>query len=261
MGSFLCCEARRLHFSNTKQKIKNRHSICLHCHSQLKWYDNLPIISWLILKGKCRKCGKKIGFAELLSELGVAFALLIVGLGLQVSGVTIETLLDNQSPIMWLSFAFSLIFVFLLSFLAIYDGIYGQLPTRFLIIAIVCATILFCLNESLNFQINELGQDLGYLALSVLILGGLYSLLYKISHGKWVGDGDWLLGVAIAIALAHPWLALITLFLANFLACLVMLPIVRRHQNHKIYFGPFMVAAFIITYSFSEFFYGIINLW
>ena len=66
-------------------------------------------------------------------------------------------------------------------------------------------------------------------------------------------NGDWLLGTAIGLALMSPWLALITLFHSNFLACITMLPQKKGKRNRKIHFGPFMVAAFILTVSFADF--------
>lgn len=250
-GSFLCCSARRLHLKSTSHPVKNKRSVCLHCDYKLKWYDNIPLLSWLFLKGKCRKCGEKIGLAELLSELGVATAFFTVGLGLQLAGITVETLLAS-SPLAWLSLAAILVFVLLLSFLAIYDGIYGQLPVSILTISIVCAILVIILRKWANFSIPE---DLLNIFFSVLILGGVYLALYLLSKGKWVGDGDWLLGTAIGLALGHPWLALNALFIANLTACLVMAPIVKKSRHVRIHFGPFMVIAFVIVYSFSDFFF------
>ena len=94
---------------------------------------------------------------------------------------------------------------------------------------------------------------------SVLILGGLYLALYLVSKGKWVGDGDWILGTILALVLGTPWLALITLFVANLTACLVMAPIVKKNRHQKIYFGPFMIIAFIIVLSFSTFFNSLLS--
>ena len=90
--------------------------------------------------------------------------------------------------------------------------------------------------------------------LSVLILGGLYLILYLLSKGKWVGDGDWILATAIAIALGQPFLALLTLFLSNFLACLVMLPAAKGNTKAKVHFGPFLVIAYVIVATFSPIF-------
>ena len=272
LGSFLCCQARRLHLrttpkSSAKTKTKSVHlgarSVCLSCGYQLKWYDNLPIISWLILKGKCRQCGHKIGLAEILSELGVGLAFLALGFGAQLNGITIESTCIN--PTEFITFVSALIFTTLLAFLAVYDGIYGQLPTIFLTFSIICAIIIATLREWASLSVvadfwPSLSHDLLNLLFAMLILGGLYLLLCQVSRGKWVGNGDWLLGTAIAIALGTPWLALIALFFANFLACIVMLPVAKQRHHHKIHFGPFMVIAFGIAFAFSSFFNSMISI-
>ena len=49
----------------TKQSLINDRSQCLNCNYILKWYDLIPVISWLSLAGKCRKCHKSIGYFEL----------------------------------------------------------------------------------------------------------------------------------------------------------------------------------------------------
>lgn len=246
-GSFLCCEARRLRFKETQKSHKSlgRRSVCLNCKTKLKWYDNLPIVSWLMLKGKCRKCGKKIGTTEILSEIGMALAFLALGVTIDI---TIAT------PIEWAIFIMTLMLTLSLGFLAIYDGAYGELPSFCLTISIICAIIILLLKEWTLLLIGPFSPE-NILAptLSVLILGGLYLVLYLISKGKWVGNGDWLLGTAIGLALMSPWLALITLFLSNFLACITMLPQKKGKRNRKIHFGPFMVAAFILTVSFADF--------
>ena len=248
-GSFLCCQARRLHLKSTKGKSKklSPRSVCLNCDYQLKWYDNIPVFSWLFLRGKCRKCGKKIGLAEILSELGLGLAFLALGTTIDPAAASI---------LEWAILLATLILTIVLAFLAIYDGLYGELPTTYLTISIICAIIVLCLKEWLFSSISPFSAEniLAPLA-SAAILGGIYLLLYLFSKGKWVGDGDWLLGTALGLALSSPWLSLITLFLANVLACLVMAPVVKKNKHKKIYFGPFMVIAFIITLTFADFFY------
>ena len=71
-GSFACCQVWRI-----RKKDKAKFSHCMHCKYQLQWYDNIPIISWLSLGGKCRKCKKKIGYAEILAEVGLAVAFVL----------------------------------------------------------------------------------------------------------------------------------------------------------------------------------------
>jgi prepilin signal peptidase PulO-like enzyme (type II secretory pathway) len=143
----------------------------------------------------------------------------------------------------------------ILIFLAIYDGAYGELPTPALFAAIAVSVIVLVIKEAKILSIHPFSAELVYQPIfAVLILGGLYLALYIISKGKWVGDGDWLLGTAIGVALFESWLALITLFISNFLATIVMYPATKSKKTKKVHFGPFLVAAFIITYVFSDFF-------
>ena len=252
LGSFLCCQARRLRLKETKKKSLGSRSVCLSCNYKLKWYDNIPILSWIFLRGKCRKCHRKIGLTEILSELGVGLAFLSVG-------TTID-LTANYSPLSIISIIFLFLLILSLSFLAIYDGTYGELPSLFLVFSLILAILTVVFNEwGTNPGFNNLLEKLPLILLAVAILGGLYLVLYLVSKGKWVGDGDWILGVIIGIVLGDPWLALITLFLANILACLVMLPYVKKSRNKKIYFGPFLVIAFIITLTFANFFQSMIK--
>lgn len=247
-GSFLCCQARRLHLKGKKgsKKLGSR-SVCLHCGYQLKWYDNIPILSWLFLRGKCRKCHRKIGYAEIFSELGMGLTFLALGTTVNFNSAT---------PLAWVIFACTLVLMLPLGFLAIYDGIYGELPVKYLYISIVISAVIMILKiitslTAAPLSVTTILDPLG----SAAVLGGLYFVLYQVSKGKWVGDGDWLLGLALGFALSSTWLALITLFIANLLACLIMAPITIRNKHKKIYFGPFLVIAFVITLTFSEFFY------
>ena len=249
-GSFLCCQARRLH----EGKKHPKRSICMHCKKQLKWHDNIPVISWLLLSGKCRYCHKKIGLAELISELGLAFTFLALGAYfLFINGPIISDLLAEFPAIditKWAIFITMLIFIISLAFLAIYDGLYGELPIIALAISAVIAIILAVLEAWPEFPAIPI--------LSAALFGGIYLILYLVSKGKWVGDGDWILAGIIGLALGHPLLSVIALFIANLLACIIMYPTIRNKKNHQIYFGPFLVLAFIITYVFSDFFISMI---
>ena len=253
-GSFLCCQARRLRRNEKGEKKLGSRSVCLNCKAKLKWYDNIPMISWFVLKGKCRKCGKKIGAAEILSELGTGLAFFLIGLGAHLSG----TRIDFASPFTYVYLVIFLILMLSLAFLAIYDGLYGELPVPFLTISIICAIIIVILKQWISFSNFSFSwQFLGDLVLSIAILGGLYLVLYLVSKGQWVGDGDWLIGIAIGLVLGKPFLALLTLFLSNLLACLVMIP-VTKGKNCKVPFGPFLIFAFVIIYSFSDLFSGML---
>ena len=250
LGSFLCCQAHRLRLKEQHKKSLGSRSVCLSCYRKLNWYDNLPIISWLILKGKCRHCHKKIGLAELLSELGTALSFVLLSFSLNIA---------TASSMDWTIFVATLLLSTILIFLAIYDGLYGELPTMCLALAIGFSIAILLFRIYVTVSASGFTPELIWKpALSFAILGGIYLVLYLLSKGRWVGDGDWLLGTAIGIALFEPWLALIALFLANLIACLIMYPATKSKKNHKIHFGPFLVIAFIITFSFANFFLSMI---
>lgn len=256
LGSFLCCQVRRLRLKEEGKKSLGKRSVCPFCKHKLKWYENLPILSWLIQKGRCKKCRKKIGVAEILSEILTGLALL----GITMSFFQTEQAFFTTSVLTWIIFAVIILFVLTLIFIAIYDGLYGELPCLCLTFAAICAIIIVSIrlwNWSLGFTVFS-WEPVFDILWAVLILGGTYLLLYLVSKGKWVGDGDWLLSTIIAAVLGTPWTALIALFIANFSASLIMYPIVRKKKNHTIYFGPFLVFAFILTLILSN--YGIINL-
>lgn len=241
IGSFLCCQVRRLHLLDTKKKRLGSRSVCLYCKKQLKWYENIPIVSWTIQGGKCRKCKKKIGCGEILAELGLAVAFTCVSTTINIY---------SAGVLEWAQFGAVVLFVSSLGFLAIYDGIYGELPDEALYFSFMFSLIVVLTSHWDAFSWEVLLDTL----FSVAILGGIYLFLYLLSKSfktKLVGDGDWLLGSIIAIALGKPWLALIVLFLSNLIACLVMYPFVKNKKNKVIYFGPFLVIAYIIAITFS----------
>ena len=244
IGSFLCCQTRRLHQKETTHTKFGPRSVCMHCGHRLTWRENIPIISWLVLKGKCKKCGTRIGYLEIFSEITTGIIMVLIATTIKV------TTADTMD---WLIFASLFFLTSTLVLLALYDGAYGELPTAALITATVCSIIYVVL------KIMQAELDPVEVIISALILGGLYLALYLVSKGKWVGDGDWILAGIIGLALGQPFFALAALFVSNFSACIIMWPYIKKSKNHKIYFGPFLVFGFIITLVISN--YVIINLW
>lgn len=75
IGSFLNVCIYRL---PEQQSIAKPLSQCPHCHHPIRFYDNIPLISYLILKGKCRDCGEKISWRYPLVELITAILALFL---------------------------------------------------------------------------------------------------------------------------------------------------------------------------------------
>ena len=70
IGSFLNVVIHRYY---SKESVVFGSSYCPSCKEKIKWFDNMPIISWILLKGKCRSCKKKISVSYLLVELAAVY--------------------------------------------------------------------------------------------------------------------------------------------------------------------------------------------
>src|ERR1041384_4498562 len=71
VGSFLNVCIARLPFEKSLLWPNSR---CGNCLQSIRWYDNLPIISYLWLRGRCRMCGQRYSIVYMLVELGTALA-------------------------------------------------------------------------------------------------------------------------------------------------------------------------------------------
>jgi leader peptidase (prepilin peptidase)/N-methyltransferase len=215
------------------------HSQCLHCDYKLKWYDMIPIVSWLALRGKCRNCRKPIGWFEFLMEIGLA-AFFVLSYTFWPGGL--ETGYEMAHFALWL------IAGVIMSILFAYDVKWFLLPDKLnLALAIVGLAIV-------GVRIAETGDVAGTLVSAlagVAILSGLYAVLYFVSKGRWIGFGDVKLNVGLALILVDWQLALTALFLANFIGCLVVIPLLatkKLERNSHVPFGPLLIAGTILAF-------------
>lgn len=251
-GSFACCQAWRWHYRVEKKKDLGQWSVCLHCKKRLKWYDNIPILSWLILRGKCRNCHAKIGWADFLSEIGLAVAFLMLSWAYFLPILNNWNVLATKPDFLAVQlgiFVLTLVLMVVLTVLAVYDAKWGELPVVLLALAIVFGLMIFVL-RMYNLSLTDNGDVVRGLisaGVGVVVLSGTCFIIYKASKEKLMGAGDWLLALSLALALADWWLALWTIFLANLLGDLIALPGALKKGNHVVHFGPFLVSAFVIV--------------
>lgn len=238
----------------TKTTLFNDHSRCLNCSYQLKWYDMIPLFSWLSLGGKCRKCRHPIGYLEPLIEIGVA-AFFVLSYALWPYPLTNG--FEIARLVIWLVAGVPLAILFT------YDAKWSLLDRRINYAltaagAINAALLIYSATDRVGTVYNIFG--------SVLILGGLYFALNKLSRGKWVGDGDPALALGLALLLADWKLAFIALFAANLVGCLVVIPgmvIGKLKRDSRVPFGPLLIIGFVIAalagnYLINLYFYSLL---
>ena len=162
-GSFACCQAYRIRYKEEGKKIGER-SECFFCHHRLSWYELIPILSWMLQRGRCRKCGKKIGGIELISE--VAMGLIFCGiLNLLLSQVDVVKLGQGgvyniwqdlnieflmkifTNPLVIARLLILMVSAVLFWILVVYDLKWQRLPSWILYILIGLGVGYFILNE------------------------------------------------------------------------------------------------------------------
>lgn len=242
LGSFVGAMSWRVYlFRGNTRKLFQGRSMCEDCKHELSTLDLIPVFSFLLLRGKCRYCGTRIGYFTLFIELftGFVFLLTYVLWPYGFSAINI--------------FYFSLWLLVIVGFLvsSIYDFRWRELPSvvlypiLFIIVIGLTAYVLYSHNYSII-----LSRIYG-----VLISGGIFYLLYQLSDGKWIGGGDVRLGVLIGLIIGGPMNSIFMLFIASVSGLLYSLPFLIKKKLGKtkqIPFGPFLMLACYIIFMFGN---------
>jgi leader peptidase (prepilin peptidase)/N-methyltransferase len=236
MGSFVDALVWRLH---TGRGIVSDRSECESCHHKLGVADLIPVISWLLLRGRCRYCGAPV--SPWSSVVEATLATLFVISFLQWP----QDLGDARAVA---SFVLWLIYLVMLAALALYDVRWMRLPNVILLPLLPLALLDAGLRVSLRSSLTP-GAYTGHVLLGVAALGGAYGVLYLISRGRWVGFGDVKLG-AFAGAVLGWRAALLTLAMANVLGAAVAVTGLltgRLGRKSRLPLGPFLIVGFVIA--------------
>lgn len=214
-------------------------SHCGVCNRTLKVLDLVPIVSWLLLLGKCRKCSTKISvqypFVEFLT------ALLFVLVAWQYSGV--------HMVLGW-------VIVSLGVCIAVYDAMHMRIPVVWNYALVVVSGLFVLTALSVGATVTAL--------VGAGVLGGLFLGTYIVSRGRVLGFGDVILAVSLGLVLGA-FDGLLAVWLGCVLGSIfgIYQIALRDKKNasiigHQIPFGPFLVAGFIIVFlnilTFTTFF-------
>jgi len=178
-------------------------------------------------------------------ELGLEVAMA----GLFVA-VTWHGMMTFTAPLVITKVAIMLMGLSYLAFLFMYDKRWFLLPD----VANWPFVMLGALFAGIHVATGQLpGGVLGLMA-AVVILSGVYALLYVASSGRWIGFGDVKLTLGLALFLMDWRLAFLALFLANLLGTLLVLPGMLRgtvQRGARIPFGPLLIVGFLISWFFG----------
>lgn len=210
-------------------------SACMSCGTQIRWYDNVPVFSWLMLRGKCRDCHARISIQYPLVEALVAILFALIGgstlaLPAQIAACMIAALLVA---------------------IAVYDFRHTVIPDPW-----VYAFALLALFSQLLFGPHP--DALTFLS-GAIVAAPLFAL-WLYSRGAWMGFGDvkfavgmgWLLGAVYGVA------ALFLAFVVGAVVGVGLIAFTHTRTSAKgesgftmkseIPFGPFLVASTFILW-------------
>ncbi len=243
-GSFLNCLVYRLACRKT---VLGR-SFCPKCQKKIVWLDNFPLVSFVLLKGKCRECKEEISWQYPVVELimGFLFVLpvwrfhLITGDFLFFNDISFYLLLVRD----WVIF-FTLVFTF------VYDLKYLKIED---IVLLPAAVLVFILN-----LFSQPGQNIliiaGHMILAVLIGVAFFGLQYLFTKGKGIGLGDLRIGLFMGVALEN-WinicLALVISYIIGALVSLFLIVFKKKELKSQVPLGPFLVIGTFVVLIFGQ---------
>lgn len=222
MGSFYHVVATRL---SNDESIVAPGSHCPRCNHFLKWYENIPVISYILLKGQCRKCHSRIPISYLVVEV-------ITGLLFSVCYHSFDFTFD---------LLIALIFVSSLIIVIISDIEYMIILDEVLIVTTLIISILYVFGIGLEETAVHIYSGAGaFIAMYALKLLG-----DKAFKKESLGGGDIKLMFLFGLVLGFP-MSICTIFLATFIAFPVALIILFSSKENIIPFGPFLSMAAIL---------------
>lgn len=228
MGSFFNVVAHRL--SNNESIIKPG-SHCESCQHLLKWYELIPIISFLIQGGRCRQCHTKLSWwyplIEIITGLFYLFSYLYFGL----------------SP----DFFISLVISSVLVITCITDFNYLIILDEPLIIGSILIIIITLITSGLVDTLIAIlsGLLLFFFMLLVKILGD------KAFKRESLGGGDIKLSFFIGLSLGYK-LAFVNLVLASLLTLPIAFYYLVKYKDREVPFGPFLIISNFIIFVFAS---------
>lgn len=222
MGSFLnVCIYR---YPKKESLLKGSH--CMECGYHLRWYDLIPLFSFLILRGRCRKCHAKLSLQYPIVEgmNGALYVIVFLANGFNAMSV-IYCLLTSA-----------------LIVLSIIDFRQYIIPDKVNIVILVLGIIATIVDRP---QWKE--HVIGFFSVSVILL-----IIYLVTVGRGIGGGDVKL-MAVA-GLVIGWKACIVAFIVGCIAGSIIHVIRMKVSgaNHRLALGPYLSMGIWFAMLFSE---------
>ncbi len=238
LGSFLNVCALRW---PVDESVVSPGSHCPSCDEPVRWYDNVPVLSWLVLRGKCRWCAEPISAQYPLAEL--ATALIWAGV-VAAYGLSWEAARGG-------------VFLTILFGIAISDARFYIIPDQFSLGGAALGVAMSVLPGGITIDESLIGAAVGFGVLWFVGLAGTW-IIRRISPGRLeeagvdqaMGGGDIKMLMMVG-AFLGVWGVVLTLFIGSLLALIVFGPIASMSKR-LIPLGVFLAAAAAVSYAWGD---------
>lgn len=276
IGSFLNVVADRL---QTGESILFDRSHCEECKTSLATKDLVPLLSFLLLRGKCRYCRSKLPYYYPFSEILTGLAYFSIAFYMQ--------LFKNPMVMTWVIYSYLVFVVSVYIIIFLSDLKYKIIPDKVVLPAIVVVFLFIVVNiaYSLIVSYNSLKNDdfgkylleaglwhnqvylilkqLGFLVLSSFGISMFFLLLIIVTRGRGMGGGDVKLGFLIGLFNGFP-LNIVAIFLGFLFGSIFGLLLIlagRKGLKDTIAFGPYLILGSAVTFVYgSQLYSWYINL-
>ena len=232
-GSFFLVIGTRLPL---RENVLTGRSRCDSCKTILKWYELIPIFSYIFQLGKCNYCHKKISKEHLIIEIitGLLFVYGYIYYGINLQLLTFLVITSVTL----------IIFISDFKYMIILDS------------PLIIGSIIVLIIRYFELGINNALLSLLYGIIMFIIMYLIKLLGNKLFKKESLGDGDIKLSFLIGVVLGYPGiglrLSLISLFFSAFLALPYAYASVYLTKKNEVPFGPFLASSMVIVYLFIE---------
>ena len=239
IGSFLNVVVYRLRVAET---LVSGRSHCPHCQTTIAWYDNIPVISFILLKFRCRNCQEKISWQYPIVEIMTALLFVLVG----------NYFFQETDLFSWITTGYYLAILSCLVVILVYDFLYMEIPGIVLWSAIFGAIVFTLFIDGGREMVNGM-QVADFLTYSGMLAGtvafAFFFSMVAVSKEQWMGMGDAYLVILLGFIVGWPniLLALMLAFSLGALTGIALILAKKKKMGSQLPFAPFLVLGTIIT--------------
>ena len=240
IGSFLNVVIYRFH----TRKVLGGRSACMSCQNKLHFYELIPLISFFVLRGRCRVCKTKI--SKMYPIVEFITGLIFLGLFLKFQDILFLNL-----PVFIFTYVYYAIVLSLLIVIAFYDLRHKIIPDAL--------SIAFGLLSFLGlFFFNEYGFSIHIPTVlqffSGFIIALPFALFWLVSKGTWMGLGDAKLAIGLGylIGLARALSGMVIAFWSGAILGILLVLFSKKYgMKSEIPFAPFLIFGTVVAFFFE----------